>query len=58
MGEDIRFHSEISTDCRFVFMGKAAIYSAGTKFMSFFSIENGPLRHVSRFEPWPYSWRQ
>ena len=36
MGEDIRFHSENSNNCRFVFLGKAAIYSAGTTFMSFF----------------------
>jgi hypothetical protein len=36
MGEDIRFHSENSPNCRFVFLGKAAIYSAGTTFMSFF----------------------
>jgi hypothetical protein len=26
MGEDIRFHSENSRSCRFVFLGKAAIY--------------------------------
>src|SRR5271165_7241697 len=30
MGEDIRFHSENSKNCRFVFLRKAAIYSAGT----------------------------
>lgn len=30
MGEDIRFHSENSSTSRFVFQGKAAIYSAGT----------------------------
>jgi hypothetical protein len=29
MGEDIRFHSEHSQSARFVFLGKAAIYSAG-----------------------------
>jgi hypothetical protein len=40
MGEDIRFHSENSQNARFVFLGKAAIYSAGTTFMSFFSGEN------------------
>jgi ATP-dependent protease ClpP protease subunit len=45
MGEDIRFHSEHSKGCRFVFLGKAAIYSAGTTFMSFFAIEN---RYLSR----------
>jgi hypothetical protein len=37
MGEDIRFHSENSQNARFVFLGRAAIYSAGTTFMSFFS---------------------
>jgi hypothetical protein len=30
MGEDIRYHSDNSLQCRFVFLGKAAIYSAGT----------------------------
>ena len=48
MGEDIRFHSENSPDCRFVFLGKAAIYSAGTTFMSFFSIENRYLTRGTR----------
>jgi ATP-dependent protease ClpP protease subunit len=48
MGEDIRFHSENSSDCRFVFLGKAAIYSAGTTFMSFFSIENRYLTRGTR----------
>jgi ATP-dependent protease ClpP protease subunit len=48
MGEDIRFHSENSTDCRFVFLGKAAINSAGTTFMSFFSIENRYLTRGTR----------
>ncbi len=48
MGEDIRFHSEKSTKCRFVFLGKAAIYSAGTTFMSFFSIENRYLTRGTR----------
>jgi ATP-dependent protease ClpP protease subunit len=36
MGEDIRFHSDLAPARRFVFLGKAAIYSAGTTFMSFF----------------------
>src|SRR3954466_14652677 len=36
MGEDSRFHSDITPDRRFVFLGKAVIYSAGTTFMSFF----------------------
>jgi ATP-dependent protease ClpP protease subunit len=48
MGEDIRFHSENSPNCRFVFLGKAAIYSAGTTFMSFFSVENRYLTRGTR----------
>lgn len=48
MGEDIRFQSEISTDRRIVFLGKAAIYSAGTTFMSFFSRENRYLTRGTR----------
>lgn len=40
MGEDIRFHSEVEPERRFVFLGKAAIYSAGATFMSFFAAEN------------------
>jgi ATP-dependent protease ClpP protease subunit len=48
MGEDIRFHSDNSKNCRFVFLGKAAIYSAGTTFMSFFSIENRYLTRGTR----------
>jgi ATP-dependent protease ClpP protease subunit len=48
MGEDIRFHSENTRDCRFVFLGKAAIYSAGTTFMSFFSIDNRYLTRGTR----------
>ncbi len=35
MGEDVRYHSDIAPNRRFVFLGKAAIYSAGTTFMSF-----------------------
>jgi ATP-dependent protease ClpP protease subunit len=45
MGEDIRFNSEIFPHQRFVFLGKAAIYSAGVTFMSFFSRDN---RYVTR----------
>ncbi len=45
MGEDVRFASEMSPQRRFVFLGKAAIYSAGTTFMSFFVTEN---RYVTR----------
>jgi hypothetical protein len=48
MGEDIRFHSENSPSCRFVFLGKAAIYSAGTTFMSFFATENRYLTRGTR----------
>lgn len=48
MGEDIQFHSENAKNCRFVFLGKAAIYSAGTTFMSFFSIENRYLTRGTR----------
>jgi ATP-dependent protease ClpP protease subunit len=45
MGEDVRFASETEPQRRFVFLGKAAIYSAGTTFMSFFIREN---RYLSR----------
>ena len=45
MGEDVRFVSETDPQRRFVFLGKAAIYSAGTTFMSFFVREN---RYLSR----------
>jgi ATP-dependent protease ClpP protease subunit len=48
MGEDIRFHSELSLQRRFVFLGKAAIYSAGTTFMSFFARENRYLTRGTR----------
>jgi len=48
MGEDIRFHSEMVPNRRFVFLGKAAIYSAGTTFMSFFATENRFLTRGTR----------
>jgi ATP-dependent protease ClpP protease subunit len=48
MGEDIRFHSETEPQRRFVFLGKAAIYSAGTTFMSFFAIANRYLTRGTR----------
>jgi len=48
MGEDIRFHSDIVPSRRFVFLGKAAIYSAGTTFMSFFAIQNRYLTRGTR----------
>ena len=48
MGEDIRFHSDLGDDRRFVFLGKAAIYSAGTTFMSFFAPHNRYLTRGTR----------
>lgn len=48
MGEDIRFHSEMSPERRFAFLGKAAIYSAGATFMSFFARPNRYLTRGTR----------
>src|ERR1700748_2822660 len=48
MGEDIRFASEMAPARRFVFLGKAVIYSAGTTFMSFFARENRYLTRGTR----------
>jgi hypothetical protein len=48
MGEDIRFHSEVDPSRRIVFLGKAAIYSAGTTFMSFFAKPNRYLTRGTR----------
>lgn len=48
MGEDVRFQSDMAPDRRFVFLGKAAIYSAGTTFMSFFATENRFLTRGTR----------
>lgn len=48
MGEDIRFHSETNGACRYVFLGKAAVYSAGATFMSFFARENRFLTRGTR----------
>jgi ATP-dependent protease ClpP protease subunit len=45
MGEDVRYASQMHPDRRYAFLGKAAIYSAGTTFMSFFVREN---RYLSR----------
>jgi len=47
MGEDVRFHSELEPR-RLVFLGKAAVYSAGTTFMSFFAQENRYLTRGTR----------
>src|ERR1700744_2010734 len=48
MGEDVRFASEMEPYRRFVFLGKAAIYSAGVTFMSFFSRQNRYLARGTR----------
>src|SRR3954464_3224602 len=48
MGEGVRFASEMEQGRRFVFLGKAAIYSAGTTFMSFFVRENRYLTRGAR----------
>jgi len=48
MGEDVRFHSEVGPDRRFVFLGKAAVYSAGATFMGFFARENRYLTRGTR----------
>ena len=48
MGEDVRFASEMEPARRFVFLGKAAIYSAGVTFMSFFARENHYLARGMR----------
>lgn len=48
MGEDIRYHSEHEPARRFVFLGKAAIYSAGATFMSFFARPNRYLTRGTR----------
>lgn len=48
MGEDIRFHSAVELDRRFVFLGKAAVYSAGVTLMSFFARSNRYLTRGTR----------
>jgi len=48
MGEDIRFHSDVDLGRRFVFLGKAAVYSAGVTFMSFFTRANRYLTRGTR----------
>jgi ATP-dependent protease ClpP protease subunit len=48
MGEDIRFATTRHPRTRYVFLGKAAIYSAGTTFMSFFARENRYLTRGTR----------
>ena len=48
MGEDIRFLSELEPQRRLVFLGRAAIYSAGTTFMGFFARCNRYLTRGTR----------
>jgi ATP-dependent protease ClpP protease subunit len=48
MGEDVRYHSDLESARHFVFLGKAAIYSAGTTFMSFFARDNRYLTRGTR----------
>ncbi|CAN5361894.1 ClpP family protease [Caulobacter sp. FWC2] len=48
MGEDIRFQSEVRPERRLAFLGKAAIYSAGATFMSFFATPNRYLTRGAR----------
>ena len=48
MGEDVRFQSDINPSWRLVFLGKAAIYSAGATFMSFFAVDNRYLTRGAR----------
>jgi len=48
MGEDVRYHSDLDPARHFVFLGKAAIYSAGTTFMAFFARDNRYLTRGTR----------
>lgn len=48
MGEDIRFHSQIAPQRRFVFLGKATVYSAGCTLMGFYSRSNRYLTRGTR----------
>jgi len=48
MGEDVRYQSDLDSSRHFVFLGKAAIYSAGTTFMSFFVRDNRYLTRGTR----------
>lgn len=48
IGEDIRFHTEVEPERRFVFLGKAAVYSAGVTLMSFFTRDNRYLTRGTR----------
>ena len=48
MGEDVRFHSQVAPERRFVFLGKATVYSAGVTFMSWFARPNRYLTRGTR----------
>jgi hypothetical protein len=48
MGEDVRFASEMEPSRRVVFLGKAASYSTGVTFMSFFAGDNRYLTRGTR----------
>ena len=48
MGEDIRFNSDMAPERRFVFLGKAMVYSAGATFMSYFARANRYLTRGTR----------
>lgn len=48
MGEDVRYHSDLDPERHFVFLGRAAIYSAGTTFMAFFARNNRYLTRGTR----------
>jgi ATP-dependent protease ClpP protease subunit len=48
MGEDVRYHSDLEPERHFVFLGKAAIYSAGTTFMAFCARDNRYLTRGAR----------
>src|ERR1700760_3972830 len=48
MGEDVRYQSDLDPSRHFAFLGKAAIYSAGTTFMSFFARDNRYLTRGTR----------
>lgn len=48
MGEDVQFHTQVSPERRFIFLGKAAVYSAGATFMSFFETRDRYLTENTR----------
>ena len=48
IGEDVVFRSQVEPERRFVFLGKAAVYSAGATLMSFFARENRYLTRGTR----------